>query len=72
MARKRRPFLQPSRSDPMTKIFHFETDSVRTEEEEGAERVGGANKKRTMGAENHRVGQTHQLGFLMREARMQT
>ena len=56
----------------MTKIFHFETDSVRTEEEEGAERVGGANKKRTVEAENHRVGQTHQLGFLMREARMQT
>ena len=72
MARKRRPFLQPSRSDPMTKMFHFETDSVRTEEEEGAERVGGANRKRTVEAENHRVGQTHQLGFLMREARMLT
>ena len=72
MARKRRPFLQPSRSDPMTKIFHFETDSVRTEEEEGEERVGGANRKRTVEAENHQVGQTHQLGFLMREAKMQT
>ena len=56
----------------MTKMFHFETDSVRTEEEEGAERVGGANRKRTVGGENHRVGQNHQLGFLMREARMQT
>ena len=56
----------------MTRMFHFETDSVRTEEEEAAERVGGANKRRTVEAENHRVGQTHQLGFLMREARMQT
>ena len=56
----------------MTKMFHFETDSVMTEEEEGAERVGGANRKRTVEAENHQVGQTHQLGFLMREAKMQT
>ena len=72
MARKRRPFLQLSRSDPMTKIFHFEIDSVRTVDGEGAERVGGANRKRTVEAEKHRVGQTHQLGFLMREARMQT